>query len=385
MVLARGPGKRLQAPATSRSGPRRMGAHTMNTFSLLACALAALSSGPFVAVQGAAAQASPAAPIASPAAAYPPGAPQELFDIDRVVDGDTIWIQYHGKQEKLRLMCVDTEEKLAVATGSASKPGTVFGEACALWAQDFFAGLAREGKPAQVGVYFPAGREQRDTYGRLLCHLILPDGRDFNVLLVEEGKSPYFPKYGNSLVAHEAFVAAQARARAKSKGIWDPATNVPRSAGAPSVRRPYELLLPWWDARAEAIEGLRRRERTEGARVADAENPASLAAAAKRGVEVDVFGTIERLFDEKNGDWTLLLRSEDKNAALRVRIAKQQREAFAKFDFARLHEDYRQNYLWVRGTLSTGERGLEIQALDPAQVRIAEPALLPAKAHAPAK
>lgn len=357
----------------------------MKHLALLACAFAALTSGPLLAQASSAPPVAAAAPAGSQKAAYPPGVPKELFDIERVVDGDTIWIQYHGKLEKLRLMCVDTEEKLATDTGSASKPGTVFGEACALWAQDFFAALAREGKPAQVGVFFPAGREQRDTYGRLLCHLILPDGRDFNVLLVEEGKSPYFNKYGNSIVAHAQFVAAQRRAQEKAKGIWDPTTNVPRTEGAPSVRRPYELLLPWWDARAAAIEGFRLRERTEPLRVADAEDPASLAAAAKRKGDVDVFGTIERLFDEKNGDWTLLLRCEDKNAALRVRIAKEHRGAFAKYDLAHLHEDYRQNYLWVRGKLGQGERGLELQAVDPAQLRIAEPALAPHEQLAPAK
>ena len=84
----------------------------------------------------------------------------------------------------------------------------------------------------------PAGREQRDSYGRLLCHVILADGRDFNLLLVEEGKSPYFNKYGNSLVAHAAFVAAQQHAREKSKGIWDPTTNVPKDPKAPIAAGP---------------------------------------------------------------------------------------------------------------------------------------------------
>lgn len=317
----------------------------------------------------------PRADQASPAAAaYPPGIPRELCEIDKVVDGDTIWVKYHGQVTKLRLLCVDTEEKLAVSAGSASKPGTVFGEACALWAQDFFAGLAKDGKPAQIGLYFPAGREQLDIYGRLLCHAILPDGRDFNLLLVEEGKSPYFNKYGNSPVAHELFVAAQERARAKHKGIWDPEVNVPKTAGAPSARRPYERLLPWWNARAIAIDQFRERERKEPERVVDAENPASVKAALERGGEVEVFGTIDRLFDEDNGDWTLLLRSEDKKAALRVRIAKDKRALFEKLDLANLDgaED-RQNYLWVRGKLKRGDRGPALELENAAQLRIASP------------
>jgi endonuclease YncB( thermonuclease family) len=274
---------------------------------------------------------------------------------------------------KLRLLCVDTEEKLAVNAVSASKPGTVFGEECAKWAQDFFAAQAQDGAKPRVGLYFPAGREQLDSYGRTLCHLILQDGRDFNLLLVEEGKSPYFNKYGNSPVAHELFVAAQERARAKQKGIWNPATNVPKTDGAPSARRPYELLIPWWNARAAAIEEFRARERKDPRGVAEAENPASLKAAAERGGEVDVFGTVDKTFDEPNGDWTLLLRCEAKDGALRVRIPKDKRARFAKLDLEHVNAEDRQNYLWVRGKLGKGERGLALLLEDASQLRIAKP------------
>ncbi|HUR27362.1 MAG TPA: thermonuclease family protein [Planctomycetota bacterium] len=333
----------------------------------LACVLLALPGLP---------QAPVAAPAAAPAttvAAYPPGIPKELYEVDKVVDGDTIYVVVRDKVTKLRLLCVDTEEKLSVNAGSASKPGTVFGEECAKWAQDFFAAQARDGKKPRVGLYFPAGREQLDSYGRTLCHVILQDGRDFNLLLVEEGKSPYFNKYGNSPVAHELFAAAQERARAAQKGIWNPATNVPKTEGAPSARRPYELLIPWWNARAAAIDDFRERERKDPRGVADAENPASLRAAAEQGGEVDVFGTVDKTFDEENGDWTLLLRCEDKDGAVRVRIGKEQRALFSKLDLAHLNAEDRQNYLWARGKLGKGARGLELAIHDAAQLRIAKP------------
>ena len=41
---------------------------------------------------------------------------------------------------------------------------------------------------------------------------------------MEKGKSPYFNKYGNSRICHEAFGAAQERARSARLGIWDPRT-----------------------------------------------------------------------------------------------------------------------------------------------------------------
>ena len=63
-----------------------------------------------------------------------------------------------------------------------------------------------------VGLAFPDGVEANDVYGRLLCHVILADGTDFNLKLVELGKSPYFNKYGNSRICHDEFVATQAAA-----------------------------------------------------------------------------------------------------------------------------------------------------------------------------
>lgn len=308
-------------------------------------------------------------------APYPPPLPQEWFEVERVVDGDTIWIDYRGKTEKLRLMCVDTEEKLGTDTGSASKPGTVFGEECALWAQQFFSKeVATPPARPKVGLYFPDGREQRDAYGRLLCHVILPDGRDFNLILIELGKSPYFNKYGNAHKAHATFAAAQEKARREQLGIWNPATNQPKTEGAPSAKRPYDLLLPWWDARAAAIDGFRARAVAEADGVCDAENPIRAKRACEYGKEVDVFGTPERLFEEDDGSQTILLRCEDKSKALRVSIPAAARAKFASLQLERLQEDYRQNYFWVRGTPHAGARGCTITVDDVAALRIAEPA-----------
>ena len=106
---------------------------------------------------------------------------------------------------------------------------------------------------------FPEGVEKRDVYGRLLCHVILMDGRDFNLLLVEQGKSPYFNKYGNSRLKHEEFVAAQAEAKRRQLGVWNPMTNMPKTEGAPAAKRPYDRLLPWWQARADAIDAFRKQ------------------------------------------------------------------------------------------------------------------------------
>src|SRR6186997_2626120 len=88
--------------------------------------------------------AAPAAPAAAPstltAQSRPRAAhevpPTELFEIERFVDGDTIHVRRNGEVEKLRLLSVDTEERMGPGhASSATKPSTVFGEETALWAE----------------------------------------------------------------------------------------------------------------------------------------------------------------------------------------------------------------------------------------------------------
>jgi len=339
----------------------------MHTFLLALAALLTPSWAP---------QAAPAAAAqrpASPAAAARP-AVATWVEVARVVDGDTIHVQLDGKLEKLRLLCVDTEEKLGSGGASSpTKPQTVFGEECALWAVDFFAKLGKDGAPPKVGLLFPPGREKhRDPYGRLLCHVILPDGVDYNVLIVKLGKSPYFTKYGYSEVAHAEFVAAQAEARAKKIGIWDPATNVPKTPGAPSAARPYDTLLPWWDLRAEAVRAFTELRAKEPKLVFEAESGASLAeaVAASAGPEpVRVFGEIDRVFDETDGSQTVLFRAAVRESALRVRIPKEAVESLAPLKLAQRSDEFQQNYVWYRGTIERSGKGYQSRCSDPAAWR----------------
>lgn len=287
-------------------------------------------------------------------------------EITRVVDGDTIHVQVDGKVEKLRLLCVDTEEKLGSGAASPTKPQTVFGEECALWAQEFFAKLGQDGAAPKIALRFPVGREShRDPFGRLLCHVILPDGTDYNLLLVKLGKSPYFSKYGFSEIAHTEFVAAQNEARAKKIGIWNPTTNVPKTPGTPSAARPYDTLLPWWDLRAEAVRTLTEVRAKEAGSTFEAESGVSLAAAVKKAASVRVFGEIDRVFDESDGTQTVLFRASVRDEALRVRIPKEAVTAHAALKLAKRSEEFQQNYVWFRGTIEREGKGYRATSTSP--------------------
>lgn len=298
----------------------------------------------------------------------------EGAEVVAVIDGDTLAVRLDGEVVTLRLLSVDTEEKIrGAASGSATKPETVFGQETTLWAKQVFAAL---GTPARVGLAFPEGR-RLDAYGRLLAHVLLPDGRDFNLLLVELGKSPYFDKYGNSLVAHEAFVAAQARARAAGIGIWDPATNRARTPGAPSAVRPYAELLPWWSARAAAIESFRAAAAREPELHVSAEDAAGLLRAFERArgdpaARVTVFAEIRRFYEESDGSLTVLLQAGDARHALRAELPASLRPALEPVLRATTGE-FRQNFLSVRGRMERNARGFVLRGAGRADWQVCAP------------
>ncbi|MCA9001319.1 MAG: thermonuclease family protein [Planctomycetes bacterium] len=284
-------------------------------------------------------------------------APKVLYEVKRVVDGDTIWIEREGKLEKLRLLSVDTEEKFMKGGDlSEYKPSTRYGDQCTGWAQGFFMPRSADEGPVRVGLRFPGGVEARDIYGRLLCQVVTEQGIDFNLLLVRRGLSPYFNKYGNSRICHQDFVAAQAAAQKEQIGIWDPKTN---EAGK---HRPYDRLLPWWEARAQAIDSFRAQAEAKPEEFIDSENLAALEAAKEKGPHrVTVLGTIAKVFDENDGGKTVLLRGSDKKLSIRVPIAARDVAAMEKLDLLGSMAEFRQNYWTITGTLAEGSRSLELR------------------------
>lgn len=311
--------------------------------------------------------------LAAAVADWRPGVPEELFEVVRVVDGDTIHIQREGEIQKLRLLSVDTEEKLSGrANNGGSKPETVYGQASADWAVSFFAGLADEQGVTRVGLLFPEGIERRDVYGRILCHVVLPDGSDFNLALVALGRSPYFNKYGNSLICHEAFARAQVRAREARLGVWNPATNAARD-GRPEVKRPYARLLPWWEARARAVDAYRAAKADGPDEVASAEEPEELARLVEAEGPVRVFGSIFRIFEEDDRSVTLLFRTGETERAFRARVGVRAAKGLDLDALEASREEFRQNYLWITGDLRRDRQGFDLAVRDPDQVELAGP------------
>ncbi|MFT5058420.1 MAG: endonuclease YncB(thermonuclease family), partial [Planctomycetota bacterium] len=296
-------------------------------------------------------------------------APTELHEVTRVVDGDTIWILRDGKREKLRLLSVDTEEKFMKGGDlSELKPCTRYGDECTGWAQGFFSPRSVDSGPVKVGLRFPDGLEARDIYGRLLCQVVTSDGVDFNLLLVRRGMSPYFNKYGNSRISHQAFVAAQAAAKKEYLGIWNRRTNEKGKS------RPYDRLLPWWNARALAIDIFREKAKANPASFIEADNADALEASLKKGTsKITVLAIISKVFDENDGTKTVLLRGGDKARAIRVPMSADDWAALQKIDMEGSMKEMRQNYLMISGTLAQGTRSYELHGVSTSDWSLAGP------------
>eukprot|EP00177_Eucheuma_denticulatum_P002745 GFKZ01004941.1.p1 GENE.GFKZ01004941.1~~GFKZ01004941.1.p1 ORF type:complete len:467 (+),score=66.19 GFKZ01004941.1:341-1741(+) len=169
----------------------------------------------------------------------------------RVIDGDTIKVVLPGSStaENIRILCLDTEETFAVS----SKPVTPWGRAAKKFATSFFSDTPT------VILEFPGNdpldvslSKHRDNYNRLLVYVYHND-KDFQQVMIEEGYSPYFNKYGNSPFPshHLRYTTAERKAQIAGLGVWD------QVSVNGSIIRNYPALTVWWHLRAAIIDEYR--------------------------------------------------------------------------------------------------------------------------------
>ena len=217
-------------------------------------------------------------PASTPAPSTDPSVELGVFQLSTsqppVVDGDTIRVD--GLRPSLRLIGIDTEEtfrddaRRALASrnwdeylktmnaGSTSdrppKYATPMGEAAKRFAQEFFSDVTA------VRLEYDDPSRKLGYFERHLVHVLVERDHgliNYNVEVVRQGYSPYFKKYGRSARYHGAFLAAEAEARARGRGIWaDP---------PPFHRYPdYVARIAWWNERDHAFQRLTRLKQVMG-------------------------------------------------------------------------------------------------------------------------
>jgi micrococcal nuclease len=148
--------------------------------------------------------------------------------VTRVVDGDTVEIASDGGPDTVRLLGVDTPERVGGTNPAEFEgvPNTTAGRTClravAGEATTYLSDLLGDGP---VRMAFDDASDRRDRYGRLLAYLSLPDGTNVNRALVADG---YARVYDTAFAQSAAFYAAEAAAQENGTGVWrcrDPVAN----------------------------------------------------------------------------------------------------------------------------------------------------------------
>jgi micrococcal nuclease len=93
--------------------------------------------------------------------------------VSKVVDGDTIKVEYKGETYKVRLLCIDTPE--TVKSGVDEQP---YGKEASNKLKELI-----DGK--KVKLVFE--KDTDDNYGRLLAYVMLDDGTCVNALMIAQG------------------------------------------------------------------------------------------------------------------------------------------------------------------------------------------------------
>jgi micrococcal nuclease len=136
----------------------------------------------------------------------PPLGPGEAV-VKRVVDGDTIVVHLGGRDERVRLIGIDTPE-----TVDPRKPVQCFGKEASTHTHDLL--------PPGTVVRLERDVEGRDRYDRLLAYVYrVSDGLFVNLALARDGYAQMLTIPPN--VAYvEQFRGAVADARQAGRGLW---------------------------------------------------------------------------------------------------------------------------------------------------------------------
>jgi micrococcal nuclease len=128
------------------------------------------------------------------------------FQVDRVVDGDTVRVLIDGESTSVRLIGIDTPE-----TKSPQKPVQCFGPEASARASELLGG-------ATVWLEYDPTQGRTDRYDRALA-FVWVDQLLVNDTLVREGFAQEYT-YDGAYKYQALFVDAEADAASQARGLW---------------------------------------------------------------------------------------------------------------------------------------------------------------------
>lgn len=131
----------------------------------------------------------------------------EEFELQEVIDGDTIRIKYNGSSEKVRFLLVDAPETNHKTLGEQP-----FGPEAKEFVKQLLAG--------QDSVYLEFDVSYRDKYKRLLAYIYTKDGISVQEQLLKNGLARVAYIYDPNTKHVDWFESIQKEARKTETGIW---------------------------------------------------------------------------------------------------------------------------------------------------------------------
>lgn len=149
------------------------------------------------------------------------------YQVLRVTDGDTIHINYNGKNEKVRLIGLDTPE-----TKDPRKPIQCFG-------REATAKMTELAENKNIRLEFDKTQGERDKYGRLLAFVYSEDSKNLAYEMIRQGYGNEYTYNSNPYKYQNEFKEAARKAREENKGLWAENTcagNTAKPAGIPTTQ-----------------------------------------------------------------------------------------------------------------------------------------------------
>jgi micrococcal nuclease len=172
---------------------------------------------------------------AAAALAAPDGRFTQTGTVSNVIDGDTLDVVLaSGKRERVRLIGIDTPERGACYSATATSRARALAQA------------------KRVVLKGDATQATRDRYGRLLAYVWLPGGKDLGYQLVAGGFAKVYV-YDRAFQRLSAYRNAEASAKGATAGQWKacaapaPAPTprpTPSPSPSPSCHPSYSPCLP---------------------------------------------------------------------------------------------------------------------------------------------
>ena len=132
---------------------------------------------------------------------------ESLYEVVKVVDGDTIDVSINGETERIRIIGLDTPE-----TVDPRQTVECFGLEASAKAKEL---LLNE----QVRLEADSTQGERDTYGRLLRYVFLADGRNYSLEMIKQGYGHEYT-YNVPHKYQQEFQQAENEAKDAQRGLW---------------------------------------------------------------------------------------------------------------------------------------------------------------------